>query len=190
MQVCARFGSVHVNVQARVSKTLLRAFLDTSKPLTTHHGAVMGLTALGHASVRLMLLPQLPAYLQRLQPFLTPPASAPGPSSCAAAAATHQGVGNTESNPDAMDVDLSPATANTNGNGPANGNAAREALPGGSPSGVAMSSQDVAAAMRRYEDAVRVHGAIVDGVAACLNELLVSKAAQVLPGEQPWNMAR
>ncbi len=33
-------------------------------------GAVVGLSALGPTAVRLLLLPQLPAYLDRLQPLL------------------------------------------------------------------------------------------------------------------------
>eukprot|EP00983_Pelagomonas_calceolata_P134414 1162060-Pelagomonas_calceolata.AAC.7 len=36
--VCVRFGDPYYNVQPRVSKTLLRALLDPSKPLTTHYG--------------------------------------------------------------------------------------------------------------------------------------------------------
>ena len=36
--LCRRFGDPFYNVQPRVSRTLLRALLDVSMPLTTHYG--------------------------------------------------------------------------------------------------------------------------------------------------------
>ncbi len=36
--LCRRFGDPFYNVQPRVSRTLLRALLDASMPLTTHYG--------------------------------------------------------------------------------------------------------------------------------------------------------
>ncbi len=36
--LCRRFGDSFYNVQPRVSRTLLRALLDASMPLTTHYG--------------------------------------------------------------------------------------------------------------------------------------------------------
>lgn len=73
--------------QVKVSKQLLRALLDGSKPLPTHYGAVAGLAALGPATVRLLLLPQLEPYLNKLQPSL------PGGGLAGAAAAAGGSVG-------------------------------------------------------------------------------------------------
>ncbi|KAG2429868.1 hypothetical protein HXX76_010648 [Chlamydomonas incerta] len=69
-RICGRFGEPYYSLQVKVSKQLLRALLDGSKPLPTHYGAVAGLAALGPATVRLLLLPQLEPYLAKLQPSL------------------------------------------------------------------------------------------------------------------------
>lgn len=37
-QVCATYGDPHFDVTPRINKTLLRALLDTQKPLGTHYG--------------------------------------------------------------------------------------------------------------------------------------------------------
>jgi transcription initiation factor TFIID subunit 6 len=37
-QVCAKFSDPYFNVQPRISKTLLKSFLDCNKPLATHYG--------------------------------------------------------------------------------------------------------------------------------------------------------
>ncbi|XP_010254144.1 PREDICTED: transcription initiation factor TFIID subunit 6 isoform X2 [Nelumbo nucifera] len=65
--ICKRFGHVYHNLQPRVTRTLLHAFLDPTKALTQHYGAIQGLAALG-PSVRLLLLPNLEPYLQLLEP--------------------------------------------------------------------------------------------------------------------------
>lgn len=44
--VC-RSGHVYNNIQPRVTKTLLHVFLDPSKLLPQHYGAVQGLADLG-----------------------------------------------------------------------------------------------------------------------------------------------
>lgn len=45
--VLCRFGHVYSNLQSRLTKTLLNAFLDPKKAMTQHYGAIQGLTALG-----------------------------------------------------------------------------------------------------------------------------------------------
>jgi hypothetical protein len=65
-----RFGSVYQSLQPRVSKTLLHAFLDPKKPLTTHYGAIVGLSKLGPNVIHLLILPNLGAYFRLLQPVL------------------------------------------------------------------------------------------------------------------------
>ncbi|KAJ0989748.1 hypothetical protein J5N97_008104 [Dioscorea zingiberensis] len=66
--VCRRFGHVYHNLQSRLTKTLLHAFLDPSKAMTQHYGAIQGLVALGPSVVRLLVLPNLESYLQLLEP--------------------------------------------------------------------------------------------------------------------------
>lgn len=65
--VCRRFGHVYHNLQSRVTRTLLHAFLDPTKALTQHYGAIQGLAALGPNVVRLLVLPNLETYIQLLE---------------------------------------------------------------------------------------------------------------------------
>jgi hypothetical protein len=46
-QFCCRFGHVYNNLQTRLTKTLLNAFLDPKRALTQQYGAIQGLAALG-----------------------------------------------------------------------------------------------------------------------------------------------
>ncbi|KAK4491758.1 hypothetical protein RD792_002533 [Penstemon davidsonii] len=66
--ICKRFGHVYHNLQPRVTRTLLHAFLDPSKALPQHYGAIQGLAALGPNVVRLLVLPNLEPYLRLLEP--------------------------------------------------------------------------------------------------------------------------
>ncbi|KAM3405785.1 hypothetical protein ACQJBY_000042 [Aegilops geniculata] len=68
--VCRRYGHVYHNLQIRLTKTLVHAFLDPHKALTQHYGAVQGISALGPSAIRLLLLPNLQAYMQLLDPEL------------------------------------------------------------------------------------------------------------------------
>ncbi len=65
-----RFGSAYLNLQPRITKTLLHAFADLTRPLTTHYGAIVGLSALGHYVIQLLILPNLRAYVKLLEPEL------------------------------------------------------------------------------------------------------------------------
>ncbi|KAJ4725186.1 transcription initiation factor TFIID subunit 6-like [Melia azedarach] len=66
--ICRRFGHVYHNLQSRVMRTLLHAFLDPTKSLPQHYGAIQGLAALGPSVIRLLILPNLELYLQLLGP--------------------------------------------------------------------------------------------------------------------------
>ncbi|XP_047980358.1 transcription initiation factor TFIID subunit 6 [Salvia hispanica] len=66
--ICKRFGQVYYNLQPRVTKTMLTAFIDPSKTLPQHYGAVRGIAALGANVVRLLILPNLDPYLRLLEP--------------------------------------------------------------------------------------------------------------------------
>ncbi|PKI77452.1 hypothetical protein CRG98_002058 [Punica granatum] len=49
--ICKRFGHAYHNLQSRVARTLLHAFLDPNKTLPQHYGAIQGLAALGPSVV-------------------------------------------------------------------------------------------------------------------------------------------
>ncbi|ONI13484.1 hypothetical protein PRUPE_4G224900 [Prunus persica] len=66
--ICKRFGHVYHNLQPRLTRTLLHAFLDPTKTLPQHYGAIQGLAALGPSVVRLLILPNLDSYMQLLEP--------------------------------------------------------------------------------------------------------------------------
>lgn len=68
--VCSKFSDSYTNLKPRISKTLLHAFLDTSKPLSTHYGGIVGLSALGPHTVQVLVLPNVSAYMKMLQPEL------------------------------------------------------------------------------------------------------------------------
>eukprot|EP01094_Clydonella_sp_ATCC50884_P007107 TRINITY_DN16289_c0_g1_i1.p1 TRINITY_DN16289_c0_g1~~TRINITY_DN16289_c0_g1_i1.p1 ORF type:complete len:515 (+),score=109.08 TRINITY_DN16289_c0_g1_i1:170-1546(+) len=68
--VCSRFGVTYANLQPRVTKTLLHAFLDPRKPLTTQYGAITGLARLGPSVTQLLILPNLAPYLKILTPAM------------------------------------------------------------------------------------------------------------------------
>lgn len=66
--ICKRYGHVYHNLQPRVTRTLVHAFLDPTKALPQHFGAIQGLAALGPSAVRLLVLPNLEPYLRLLEP--------------------------------------------------------------------------------------------------------------------------
>ena len=70
--ICQQFGKNYPQLQSRITKTLLNAFLDPTKPLTSHYGSVVGLSSLGYRVVQLLILPNLRVYVQELlKPFLS-----------------------------------------------------------------------------------------------------------------------
>ncbi|XAR68150.1 hypothetical protein NMG60_11003185 [Bertholletia excelsa] len=66
--ICKRFGHVYSNLQTRLTKTLVHAFLDPKRAMTQHYGAIQGLAALGPNVVRLLILPNLETYMKLLEP--------------------------------------------------------------------------------------------------------------------------
>ncbi|EFJ13670.1 hypothetical protein SELMODRAFT_234732 [Selaginella moellendorffii] len=69
--ICKRFGHAYYNLQTRVTKTLLHAFLDPKRAMTQHYGAVKGIAALGSKLVRLLILPNLEVYINLLLPEMS-----------------------------------------------------------------------------------------------------------------------
>ncbi|KAI8855247.1 hypothetical protein BC829DRAFT_378421 [Chytridium lagenaria] len=60
--VSKRFGVIYPSLQPRITKTLLRAFLDPSKSLPCHYGAIQGLATLGPETFKLLLLPNIKSF--------------------------------------------------------------------------------------------------------------------------------
>ncbi|CAM6117572.1 unnamed protein product [Calypogeia fissa] len=69
--ICQRFGQAYQNLQNRVSRTLVVAFMDPKRTLTQHYGAISGLSALGPRVVQLLVVPNLPPYLKQLEPEMS-----------------------------------------------------------------------------------------------------------------------
>ncbi|KAI8921023.1 hypothetical protein DFJ77DRAFT_523052, partial [Powellomyces hirtus] len=55
--ICTTYGATYQSLQPRVTKTLLRAFLDPVKPLSTAYGGIVGIKALGEEAVKVLLVP-------------------------------------------------------------------------------------------------------------------------------------
>lgn len=69
--VCKRFGEASHTLRPRLTRTCLKHFLDPSKPLGTHYGAIAGLAAIGgRESVRVLIVPNLKLYEKVIGPDL------------------------------------------------------------------------------------------------------------------------
>lgn len=67
--VCKRFGESSHTLRPRLTRACLKHFLDPSKPLGTHYGAIVGLAAIGgRESVRVLILPNLKLYEKVYRP--------------------------------------------------------------------------------------------------------------------------
>ncbi|XP_021847743.1 transcription initiation factor TFIID subunit 6 isoform X1 [Spinacia oleracea] len=65
--ICKRFGHAYSNLQPRLTRTLVNAFLDPKRAITQHYGAIQGLGALGPNVVRHLILPNLGSYMRLLE---------------------------------------------------------------------------------------------------------------------------
>ncbi|GAB0495363.1 hypothetical protein MMPV_006663 [Pyropia vietnamensis] len=65
--VVSAYAGRYTSLQPRITKTLVNAVLDPSRPLTTHYGATVGLAALGGVVVERLLLPHVAAYAPLLE---------------------------------------------------------------------------------------------------------------------------
>ncbi|EGC28467.1 TATA-binding protein-associated-factor [Dictyostelium purpureum] len=68
--ICRKFGDSYSSLQSRITKTLVQTLHDTTKPLTTHYGAVVGLSGLGKNVIQFLLLPYISTYYKLLEPEL------------------------------------------------------------------------------------------------------------------------
>ena len=70
--VLKRFSTSYSTLKPRITRALLKAFLDNKKPFTTHYGAIIGLTVMGREVVRTLVVPNLQIYSEHLlQPALS-----------------------------------------------------------------------------------------------------------------------
>ncbi|KAI8083274.1 transcription initiation factor TFIID complex 60 kDa subunit [Gilbertella persicaria] len=60
--ICHRYGKAYHTLQPRITKTLLRAFLDPVRPLTTQYGAIIGLDKIGPEVTRVLVAPNIKFY--------------------------------------------------------------------------------------------------------------------------------
>jgi transcription initiation factor TFIID subunit 6 len=68
-----RFGDTYESLQARLSKTFHKAFLDPQRSFPTHYGAILGLMHLGPLVMERLLFPYVHKYFQAyLEPALEP----------------------------------------------------------------------------------------------------------------------
>lgn len=63
-KIVDKYGSSYQTLQPRISRTLLRSFLDPLKSLTTHYGCIIGLSALGGETLRVLLIPNIKPFLE------------------------------------------------------------------------------------------------------------------------------
>jgi len=69
-KICYKYGKYYKDLRPRITKNLLHAFLDPNKALTTHYGAIKGLSSLGTNSIQLVLIPNIAAYIKLIKPKL------------------------------------------------------------------------------------------------------------------------
>ncbi|CEP22332.1 unnamed protein product [Cyberlindnera jadinii] len=70
--VCKNYGKNYTTLRPRVTRTLLKAFLDSNKPVGTLYGAIIGLRSLGDEVVRLTILGNLSNWSQTVLVNLKP----------------------------------------------------------------------------------------------------------------------
>mmetsp|Transcript_29538 Transcript_29538/g.82548 ORF Transcript_29538/g.82548 Transcript_29538/m.82548 type:complete len:499 (-) Transcript_29538:15-1511(-) len=64
--VCRQRGRNFAMLQSRVAHTLVHAFMDMKKPLTTHYGAIVALAGLGHNVTQLLIVPNARTYVSEV----------------------------------------------------------------------------------------------------------------------------
>lgn len=64
--ICRKFGNVYATLVPRVTKTLVKTLTDPQKPIPSHYGAIVGITALGPHAIDTLLLPNIEVYCKAL----------------------------------------------------------------------------------------------------------------------------
>ncbi|KAJ9644247.1 histone H4-like TAF Taf6, SAGA complex subunit [Knufia peltigerae] len=70
--LCNKYSKHSHNLKPRLARSCLKTFLDPTKPLGSHYGAILGLKAIGGAEVvRQLIVPNLKAYGELLEEDIT-----------------------------------------------------------------------------------------------------------------------
>lgn len=69
--ICDKYSAAFVTLLPRVTNTLIRALLEPTRPITTHYGACVGLTALGPKTIELLVLANVEPLLGVVRPALS-----------------------------------------------------------------------------------------------------------------------
>eukprot|EP00051_Salpingoeca_urceolata_P016279 m.215330 g.215330 ORF g.215330 m.215330 type:complete len:440 (-) comp18634_c0_seq5:58-1377(-) len=75
--ICAKYANQYNEIQARVTKTLVKKFLSADTSLPTQYGAVKCLAQLGHRVVSMFLIDNIAAYRPFLEKKLGDPVTKP-----------------------------------------------------------------------------------------------------------------
>ena len=61
--ICNKYGMAYHTLKPRVTRTLLKTFLDNKMPTTSHYGAIIGIATMGPQAVRVLVLPNAKFYI-------------------------------------------------------------------------------------------------------------------------------
>jgi transcription initiation factor TFIID subunit 6 len=64
--LCRKFGNSYSTLIPRITKTMIKTLLDPQKPLSSHYGAIVGITSIGPHAVETLLIPHMTSYLEAL----------------------------------------------------------------------------------------------------------------------------
>ncbi|TPX33354.1 hypothetical protein SmJEL517_g03787 [Synchytrium microbalum] len=57
--ICITYSTTYATIQPRITKTLLRTYLEALKPRQSHYGAIVGLGKLGQETVKVVIIPHV-----------------------------------------------------------------------------------------------------------------------------------
>jgi transcription initiation factor TFIID subunit 6 len=66
--ICHTFGDAYNTLIPRVIRTMAKTISDPEKPMSSHYGAIVGLTAMGPKTIDSILLPMIKPYFESLSP--------------------------------------------------------------------------------------------------------------------------
>ncbi|CAN6604542.1 transcription initiation factor TFIID subunit 6 [Trichomonascus vanleenenianus] len=66
--ICERFGDTYHTLKPRVTRTLLKGFMDTTRPVGALYGAVVGIQALGAEIVRVVIMGNIKSWYEGVLP--------------------------------------------------------------------------------------------------------------------------
>jgi transcription initiation factor TFIID subunit 6 len=70
-RICETYGDTYATLKPRITRTLLKGFLDISRPVGALYGSIIGLQALGPEIVRVVLVGNLSVWVENVFPKIT-----------------------------------------------------------------------------------------------------------------------